>query len=471
MQDGERKPDGIMNWFRRYFGRKVLHLGGVGRVTPRINYDTGEGYGIGDILMSDWHYISHPVVGGSGGYKLEVDYNLQNFDGTKLPNIRLPRLIRLLKNTSPLISQAGLTFQQFLASGYRIDGNPRAKANIEKILMMLAMHRRKPMPVILSQISDGIFYGGGIYTEVVLAKDRMTTIDFVVADPLTSKFQLHDDDEYGEMFKLIKVLRNGVIVDLDRDPSLSYIPVNGDINSPFGKPFILGALFPSIWQLMLLKDIRDMLRTQIYPFVHIKVDTEKILMASGGDTKIALERAQTAKKTATDAWQNKGTQTAIATGDDVEYSIISGLNRATFGMFDPLIELLSSQISSGTGVQPLFLGINQSTTETNADVQFLIELAIIRGVQTLVNMVMTEHFNYMNQAAGVGGEVYFELLEMNAQERKRKAEVFVAEEEALIKLIDQLSSAFAQGIITMEQMLEDYEKRRNLIYKATMEFE
>ena len=193
----------MLRRFSRYLGTRLLHMGGVGRMTPRVSYDAGNAYGLGDILLSDWHYISNPVEGTRGGYQLEVDWKLSAFDDKKLPDIRLPRMIQLLKNNSPLISQAGLTFKQFFAaSGYRLEGSPRAKANIERVLKRLEA-RRKPLPILLSQMADGIFFSGGVYTEVVLAKDRMTTIDFVVNDPLTAKFQLYKSDDFGEDFRLV----------------------------------------------------------------------------------------------------------------------------------------------------------------------------------------------------------------------------------------------------------------------------
>ena len=286
-------------------------------------------------------------------------------------------------------------------------------------------------------------------------------------DPLTAKFQLYKDPRYGEDYRLVKVDRNGYITSLDGDPSIQYLPVNGDINSPFGKPFVLGAIFPAIWQLILLKDIRDVIRTQVYPFVHVKVDTEKMVEIAGGDVQKATDLATKARDSAIDQWQNKGTNTAVGSGDEVEYAIISGLNRANMGMFDPIISKLAGNIASGTGMQPLFLGINESTTETNADVQWLIEIAIIRSVQAVANTMMSHSLNYMNQAKGIGGEVYFTLLEMNAMERLREANIFIAEEEALIKHIDHLTAAFAAGTITAEKMVETYEERRDRIYRQT----
>ena len=231
--------------------------------------------------MSDYHYISHPVAasGTSQAYNLNVDYNLTAFDDKTLPNITLPKMIRLLKNNNALISQSLLNFRQFVTYDYRIDGTPRAKANIERVFQMLEQ-RRKPITLLLGQLAEGIYVGGGAYTEIVLAEDRMTTIDFIVNDPLTAKFQLIDDPIYGEDFRLIKIERNGQPVSLNGIPTIKYIPVNGEVNSPFGKPFMLASIFPAVWQLLLLKDIRDVLRSQVYPFVHVKIDQQKILDSS-----------------------------------------------------------------------------------------------------------------------------------------------------------------------------------------------
>ena len=422
----------------------------------------------GNIYMSDYHWISHPVSqsGQNQGHQLEVDYNLKAFDNSVLPNVTLPRMIRLLKNNNPLISQSLLNFRQFVTYGYTLDGTPRAKANIEKIIAMLAQ-RRKPLPLILGQLAEGIYCGGGAYTEIVLAKDRMTTIDFVVNDPLTAKFILVRDDDYGEDYILVKIDRQGKVHRLQPDPTIRYLPVNGEVNSPFGQPFMLASIFPAVWQLLLLKDIRDVLRSQVYPFVHVKVDLEKILEAAGGNNDAAKADAKESRDTAIQAWANKGIDTAIATGDEVEYEIISGLNRPTMGMFEPILDMLSQQIASGASTMPLFLGINDSTTETNADVQWLIQIAIIRSVQRELNALMTDNFNVMNQAAGIGGEVMFTLLTMDAMERLREAKIFEQEEKALISLVDHLTNAFALKTITMEDMIEAYNERKARIYGQT----
>ena len=451
-------------------GLKLLQLGGVGRITPLFNHQSADGNLLGNLYMSDYHYISHPVSqeNNSQAYNLEVDYNLSSFDDKILPNVSLRRMIKLLTNNNPLIAQSLLNFRQFVTYGYKLDGTPRAKANIEKVIAMLAK-RRKPLPLLLGQMAEGIYTTGGAYTEIVLAPDRMTTIDFNVNDPLTAKFQLRKDDMLGEVFILVKVDRSGDVTPLEPDPTIRYLPINGEVNSPFGKPFLLSAIFPAVWQLLLLKDIRDVIRSQVYPFVHVKVDLEKVLEGAGGDPNKAKTDATKSQATAIEAWQNKGTDTAIATGDEVTYEIISGLNRPSMGMLDPIIEMLSSQIASGAATMPLFLGINDSTTEANADVQWLIQIAIIRSVQREMNALMTDNFNTINQAAGIGGEVVFTLITMNAMERLREANIFKAEEDALIAHINHLSAAFAAKTITMEAMLETYEQRKAIIYNQTLD--
>ena len=454
-------------WMNSPIGKKTA---GVGRVTPR--YSTTEDESLGYFLLSDYHYIAHPVEG-QRGYRthagtLDVDYQLTNFDFDTLPNISLKKMINLLKNNSASISQGAQNFKTALTYGYKLEGSPRAKTNIQKIFRMLEK-RRKPISLLLGQMADGIFFGGGVYREIVLAPDKETTIDYVVNDPTTVKFEFIKDTLYGEVFELIKLEKNGKIINIESDPTIQYLPINSDVNSPFGKPYLLAGIFPAVWQLLVLKDFRDVLRTQISPFVHVKIDTEKILEITGGDEKQALDLAKTYRDTAIDQWKKKGPDTAVGSGDEVSYEIISGLNQMNIGMINPIIRMLRSEIASGINTMPLFIGNHDGTTETNADVQWLIQTAILRSVIRELNVAITSDLNIMNQAAGIGGEVLLTLLEMNAMERLREANIFKAEEEALIKLADHLSKAFAEKTITMEQMLKTYEQRRDLIYHSTLE--
>ena len=452
---------------KKWFNQPVT--AGVGRMTPRYS-NTSDNSNYGFFLYSDYHYIAHPIEQQNGGLgTLEIDYQLSNFAPDTIPNITLKRMINLLKHNSPGISQSGQNFRNAMTYGYKLEGNPRARDYIHEILQMLAS-RRKPLPLLLGQMADGIFYGGGLYREVVLAKDKETTIDYVVNDPVTVKFEFIKDKNYGEIFELIRVNRDGTITRLEGDPTIQYLPLNSDVNSPFGKPYLLAAIFPAIWQLMLLKDVRDVLRTQVSPFVHVKIDTEKMLEISGGDEKLALDRSKNSRDAAIDQWKNKSADTAVGSGDEVTYEIISGMNRMQMGMLDPIINMLNRDIASGANTMPIFLGQNESTTETHADVQWLIQTAFMRSILRETGQAVTGDFNTMCQAKGISGEVELTLLEMNAMERLREANIFVKEEEALIKLIDHLSKAYADGYIkTMDELIETYEQRKALIYHRTLE--
>lgn len=435
-------------------------------MTPRYSNTHAEN-DYGYFLYSDYHFIQHPIARDNGGRgTLDVDYKLENFDPKTLPNITLKRMINLLKHNSSAISQSAQNFRQALTYGHQLQGTPRAVANIQRVFQRLAQ-RRKPINLLIGQMADGIFFGGGLYREIVLAPDKETTIDYVVNDPTTVKFEYVKDPLYGDVFELIKLERDGRIVRLEGDPTIQYLPLNSDVNSPFGKPFLLAAIFPAVWQLMLLKDIRDVLRTQVSPFVHVKVDTEKLVEIAGGDPTLGLELAKKARDSAIDQWHQKGPDTAVGSGDEVTYEIISGMTRMHMGMLDPIITMLNSQISSGVNTMPLFLGHHDGTTETNADVQWLIQTAFLRSVIRQLSTALTADFNTINQAAGIGGEVIFTLLEMNAMERLREAKIFETEENALVKLIDHLSSAYAQGTIDMETMIDTYTTRKNRIYRYT----
>ena len=447
-----------------------VRTAGIGeRLTPRYSQGGRDSNDFRFFLYSDYHYIAHPIEQ-RGAYgpqgQLSVDYRLESFDPKRLPHITLKRMINLLKNNSSAVNQSGQTFRQALTYGYTLEGHPDAVAYIHDVLHRLE-RRRKSLPLLLGQIADGIFYGGGIYREIILADDRETTLDYVINDPITVKFEYVKDPEYGEVFELIRVNADGTLTRLEGDPTVNYLPLNSDVNSPFGKPYLLAAIFPAVWQLMLLKDIRDVLRTQVSPFMHVKIDTERMLEIAGGDEKVALERSIKSRNDAIEQWANKSADTAVGSGDEVSYEIISGLNRTTFDT-DPIVKMLNRDIASGTNTMPVFLGHNEGTTETHADVQWLIQTAFLRSILRETGNALTSDLNLMVTAKGVRGEVYLKLLEMNAIERLREANIFVKEEEALIKLIDHLSKAFADGYITdMQTLIETYEHRRDLIYHRT----
>ena len=85
---------------------------------------------------------------------------------------------------------------------------------------------------------------GGLYREVVLAKDKETTIDYVVNDPVTVKFEFIKDKDYGEIFELIRVNRDGTITRLEGDPTISIYAKLGR-EQPFWKTVSARSHIPS----------------------------------------------------------------------------------------------------------------------------------------------------------------------------------------------------------------------------------
>lgn len=436
-----------------------------GRLTPRYTYGTGT-EGLPSLLLSDYHYISHPGTddGRQSSY-FSMDIALPEFgELLGIPEVTLKRVINILKSNSPTAAQSLANFRQMLTYGYDIEGRPKAKANIQRILAMLAK-RRKPLSLLLGQMADGIYCGGGLYTEVVLDEQGEDTIDFAVNDPLNAKFRYHEDKLYGGIFELVSVDHRYRIKSLEAYETIQYLPLNGDVNSPFGKPYLLAGIYPALWQFILLRDVRSLLHSQLYPFVHVKVDLEKILDSVGNDLKEAEELAIKSRNAAIESWKKKGTNTAIGTGDEVSYEIISGLNRQNSGFIDPLLRVLGREMSSGFLTMPVFLGQNEGTTETHSDTQWLIQVAFLRSVLREVEDSVTESLNIMNRAGGIRGEVYLDMWEMDIMERLREAKVFETEEDAMLKLLDRVTKERAQNIIkTDEEMITVYEERRDRIY-------
>ena len=122
--------------------------------------------------------------------------------------------------------------------------------------------------------------------------------------------------------------------------------------------------------------------------------------------------------------------------------------------------MLNRDISSGANTMPISWA-ERKHHRNHADVQWLIQTAFMRSILRETGQAVTSDFNVMCQAKGISGEVELTLLEMNAMERLREANIFVKEEEALIKLIDHLSKSYADGYIkTMDELIETYEQRK-----------
>ena len=71
-------------------------------------------------------------------------------------------------------------------------------------------------------------------------------------------------------------MKDGRFVDLQDDPTVDYIAFDSVTGSPFGRSLSAAGIFPALFSLMLMKDLRQVIRTSGYPQKVAQADRQKL---------------------------------------------------------------------------------------------------------------------------------------------------------------------------------------------------
>ena len=98
-------------------------------------------------------------------------------------------------------------------------------------------------------------------------------MDLVVISPTQARYQRRDDDPVRGQYWQLGQEEKGRFVALT-DPTVIYKAINPIPDKPFGRPMVNSALFGIIFQLGLLKSLRQVIETQAWPRQVWKIDRE-----------------------------------------------------------------------------------------------------------------------------------------------------------------------------------------------------
>lgn len=363
----------------------------------------------------------------------DADWRTLDLDRQPLGKQSVSDLVERLASLSPDLSKALWDFLRFTNPGYECHAlrqeseevDNRADALLQEFMRLL-QRRHGSCDVVFGRLFITAFLRGGFFAELVLDNAGRVPLELATPDPRFLHFEKTPDDDMGFVWRPFQY-QQGKKVYLDRE-TIAYVPVDPLPAQPTGRALAVPAVFPLLFGLSILHDMRRVVSQQGYPRLDIAISMERL-------------RASMPPNIAGDPMQWKAWIESIVREVAQSYSIlepddayvhtdVTTVNRpvgtvdsSSLGAIDGIITMLDRQAIRALKTMPLLFGNNESTTETHANRQWEIHVAGIKALQHLCEGLLERLLTLALQVQGVQSRVKFRFAELRAAELLRDAQV------------------------------------------------
>lgn len=338
-------------------------------------------------------------------------------------------LVSLLINISPDASRAVWDWLRLLNSGHEItahtlDGttpDERAQAALDDFVERLERYHGS-FKVLAGRLFMGAITRGAFFAELVLDRAGRVPIDIATPDPATVRFRRVTDEERGQIWEPGQWQR-GQFVSFNV-PTIRYIPLDPEPGNPYGRPMVAPAVFPCVFLLGLMHDLRRVVAQQGYPRTDIVINLEK-LRAAFSDLEMdefEVKVAQLIRAVQTDMARLEPDDTYVHT-DPIEVNRASGaIDSSVMSGAGDLITALERMAMRALKTMPLLMGTTDGVSEANANRQWEIFAAGIKTVQHYAEAIFERLLELSLNAQGIQAKVSVRFAEIRAAEELRDAQ-------------------------------------------------
>jgi hypothetical protein len=383
-----------------------------------------------------------------------ADWQRLDLSSRALDTVSPAQLLELLADVSPDVSKALWDFLRFCNPGWtalavRPSGAP-APQSAQTVLhatITTIGERHGAIDVLLGRLWIGAFLRGAFFAELVLDADSRVALDIATPDPDSARFRSVNDPLLGSIWQLGQY-QHGEWMVLD-SPTIRYIPIDPFPHSPYGRSLASPALFPCLFLIALLHDLKRVVQQQGYPRIDVAINLEQILKVLPPDVLDDPEAAQAFVQHVTqqvkDAYAQLQPDDAYIHTDNITVNRPVGtLDSSMLGAVDGLIRALERMATRALKSMPLLMGINEGTTETLANRQWEVHAAGIKALQHLCEGLLEHLLSLAMQAQGQPYRVQWRFAELRSAELLR-------DEQTAEKRHKNAAFAYSQGWFSQEQ--------------------
>jgi hypothetical protein len=332
-------------------------------------------------------------------------WRTMNLDRRTLDSLSPARLLELLADLSPEISAGLWNWLRLCNPGWEVTAvrpgsdkpDERATAVLKQFLTSLPgpydVPLRVPFDTIVNQLFMGAFLRGAFMAELVLDENGRLPLNIATPDPYSARFKKMKHPQLGTVWQLGQY-QGQQWTPLDR-PTVRYVPIDPAPGRPYGRAIVSPALHTTLFLIGILHDLRRVVAQQGWPRINLEVDFEALAEMAPDDSKPGTEGFE---EWVTAVIAEIETVYASLEPDDAYVHAntikvngsVGTLGAQALGMIDTLITKLERMAARAMKQMPLLLGIDESTTDANANRQWEIQAAGIKSIQHLCE-TMLEH--------------------------------------------------------------------------------
>ncbi|WP_407856941.1 phage portal protein family protein [Enterococcus hailinensis] len=280
------------------------------------------------------------------------------------------------------------------------------------------------------------FTYGAVALEVELDKTLTEIVDFHPIQP--SKVDFIPKEDTGEL-ELCQRKPDGTWLRLNPE-QVFYVPLDPDIDDPYGRSPMLPALEAVIFQAEVLNDLRTITHKMGYPRFDVSVSTEAIVnniperlqYDKDGTEKFINEYMDTIES----AFAEIDIDDDFYHDDTIKVEQVSGMGGKSID-FKSLLDILDRQVTVALKQLPIMLGQNQSTTETHGSIQWEIQVAGIRSIQNMTKRLLEKAYTVALRVKGSQSSVSITFNEVRSKDRQAEATAEATEINNWISKVNQ----------------------------------
>lgn len=273
--------------------------------------------------------------------------------------------------------------------------------------------------------------------EVELDHSLTEVVDFHPVDPTRLGFTADEDNN----LQLTQKNEQGENIFLNPE-QVFYIPIDPEIDDPYGRSPILPAIESVIFQTEVLEDLKAVAHHQGHARFDVSVTTDAIMQAIPQEILYNEEEVDKFVTNYLDSVENQF-QNISADGDfyhndSINIETVGGTAGQSMDA-KALIEIIDQQIITSLKQFPILLGRNSSVSETHAKVQLELEYMTIRSIQKVTKRILEKAYNVALRARGSQSIVTVTFNDVAIKNRLEDAE---AEEKELANEITKVNQGF-----------------------------
>lgn len=378
----------------------------------------------------------------------ENDWRVLQLDSKTLERTPPSRVLQLLSDLSPDVSRALWDYLRLSNPGVEVlalkpggddQPDPQAQAWLDEFWYGTLTTLYGSPDIVLSRLFMARFLRGALFAEIVL-DDAGQAVDIATPDPVSARFRRINDPIRGQVWQLGQRQR-AQFIPLDV-PTVLYIPVDPFPGSPYGRPMAAPALFPTLFLLGMLHDLRRVVAQQGYPRLDISLILEKLATAFPGDSTTDADEWKAFVEGVISEIQEEYSalqpDEAYIHTDVVEMNRPLGtLDASSLGMADSLFKVVERLALRALKTMPLLMGITDQVSEANANRQWEMHVAGVKSGQHDVENGMGRLLTLGAQSAGFRCIVKVRLAELRASEMFRDAQTLALDIDNMLRARDE----------------------------------